>query len=39
MSGLILRRLLQLPLIILVVYTATFALVWVIPGDPVEGAR
>lgn len=36
MIGLILRRLLQLPLIILVVYTATFALVWVIPGDPVD---
>ncbi|MBC04220.1 MAG: hypothetical protein CMJ34_13110 [Phycisphaerae bacterium] len=36
MAGLILRRLLQLPLIILVVYTATFALVWVIPGDPVD---
>ncbi len=36
MTGLILRRLLQLPLIILVVYTATFALVWVIPGDPVD---
>jgi len=36
MTGLILRRLIQLPFIILVVYTATFALVWVIPGDPVD---
>ncbi len=36
MGGLILRRLAQLPLIILVVYTVTFALVWVIPGDPVD---
>ena len=36
MIGLLVRRLAQLPLIILVVYTATFALVWVIPGDPVD---
>ena len=36
MTGLILRRLLQLPLIILVVYTVTFVLVWLIPGDPID---
>lgn len=36
MSGLILRRLLQLPLIVLAVYTITFALAWLIPGNPLE---
>jgi oligopeptide transport system permease protein len=34
MSGLIARRLIQLPLILFVIYTATFALAWVLPGDP-----
>jgi oligopeptide transport system permease protein len=36
MAGLIIRRLIQLPLILLVIYTATFALAWVLPGDPLE---
>ncbi len=33
---LILRRLLQLPLILAVIFLVTFALVWMIPGDPLE---
>ena len=36
MLGLILRRLLQLPLIILVIYTITLTLSWAIPGNPLE---
>jgi oligopeptide transport system permease protein len=32
----ILRRLLQLPLILLAVYTVTFALAWLVPGNPLE---
>jgi oligopeptide transport system permease protein len=36
MSGLILRRLLQAPLILLVIYTITFTLAWLIPGNPLE---
>ncbi len=36
MTGLILRRLIQLPPIILIIYTVTFALVWVVPGDPMD---
>ncbi|USN98328.1 MAG: ABC transporter permease [Phycisphaeraceae bacterium] len=36
MTGLILRRLLQLPLILLVIYTITLALAWMIPGNPLE---
>lgn len=42
MSGLILRRLLQLPLIVLGVYTIAFALAWLLPGSAVvndEGRR
>jgi oligopeptide transport system permease protein len=36
MSALILRRLLQMPIILLVIYTITFALAWLIPGNPLE---
>lgn len=36
MRRLILRRLLQLPLILFVVYTITFTLAWLIPGNPME---
>jgi oligopeptide transport system permease protein len=36
MTGLVVRRLIQLPLILMVIYTVTFALAWVLPGDPLE---
>lgn len=36
MTQMILRRLLQLPLIVAVVYTITVALAWGIPGNPLE---
>ncbi len=36
MSGLIVRRLVQLPLIVLCVYTITLLLAWKIPGNPLE---
>ncbi|MEM8758226.1 MAG: ABC transporter permease [Planctomycetota bacterium] len=36
MLGLILRRLAQLPVILLVIYTITLALAWAIPGNPLE---
>jgi oligopeptide transport system permease protein len=36
MSALILRRLAQMPIILLVIYTITFALAWLIPGNPLE---
>jgi len=36
MPGLILRRLLQMPVILLVIYTITFGLAWLIPGNPLE---
>ena len=36
MTGLIVRRLVQLPLILLVIYTLTFCLAWLIPGNPLE---
>lgn len=36
MLGLIARRLLQLPLILLVIYTLTLALAWAVPGNPLE---
>ena len=41
MAALILRRLLQLPVIILVIYTITLALAWAVPGNPLdhEGRR
>jgi oligopeptide transport system permease protein len=35
-TKLISRRLLQLPLILLIIYTLTLALAWAIPGSPVE---
>jgi oligopeptide transport system permease protein len=34
--ALIVRRLLQMPLILLAIYTITFALAWMIPGNPLE---
>lgn len=36
MISLILRRLLQLPLILLVIYTLTLVLAWAIPGSPLD---
>lgn len=36
MLGLIARRLLQLPLILLVIYSITLALAWAVPGSPLE---
>lgn len=36
MLGLIVRRLLQLPIIVLVIYTLTLLLAWSIPGNPLE---
>ncbi len=36
MTTLILRRLLQLPLILIVIYTITFVLAWLLPGNPLE---
>ncbi len=36
MSALIIRRLVQMPIILLVIYTITFALAWLIPGNPLE---
>jgi oligopeptide transport system permease protein len=36
MTGLILRRLAQLPIIVLVIYTITLTLAWAIPGNPLE---
>jgi oligopeptide transport system permease protein len=36
MAAFIIRRLLQLPLILLVVFLVTFALTWLIPGNPLE---
>ena len=36
MLGLIVRRLVQLPVIVLVIYTLTLALAWAIPGNPLE---
>ncbi|MFM7052527.1 MAG: ABC transporter permease [Planctomycetota bacterium] len=35
-AGLITRRLLQLPFIVLAVYTLTFMLAWSVPGNPLE---
>jgi oligopeptide transport system permease protein len=34
--GLVLRRLAQLPLILLVIYTVTLTLAWAVPGNPLE---
>jgi oligopeptide transport system permease protein len=36
MLGLIVRRLLQLPVILVVIYTLTLALAWAVPGNPLE---
>ncbi len=36
MTGLIARRLAQLPLILLVIYTLTLWLAWAVPGNPLE---
>lgn len=36
MTGLIFRRLAQLPLILIVIYTVTLTLAWLIPGNPLE---
>lgn len=36
MTGLIVRRLIQIPFVLLVVYTMTFTLAWLIPGNPLE---
>ena len=36
MTGLVVRRLVQMPFIILIVYTVTFALAWLVPGNPRE---
>ncbi|MDX9911303.1 MAG: ABC transporter permease [Phycisphaerales bacterium] len=36
MIGLIVRRLAQLPLIVIVIYTITLVLAWKIPGNPLE---
>ena len=36
MMGLIVRRLIQMPFILLAVYTITFSLAWLIPGNPLE---
>jgi oligopeptide transport system permease protein len=39
MLGLIVRRLLQLPLILAAVYTLTLALAWAVPGNPLENSE
>lgn len=39
MIGLIVRRLLQLPVIVLVIYTLTLTLAWAIPGDPLNNSE
>jgi oligopeptide transport system permease protein len=36
MIGLILRRLLTLPLVLLAIYTLTLVLAWAVPGDPLD---
>lgn len=36
MTGLIIRRLLQLPIILAVIFTLTLTLAWAIPGNPLE---
>ena len=36
MLRIILRRLLQLPLVLLVIYSLTLALAWAVPGNPLE---
>ncbi|MCC6906766.1 MAG: ABC transporter permease [Phycisphaerales bacterium] len=36
MTAMLIRRLLQVPLILLVIYTATFTLAWWLPGNPLD---
>ncbi|MFG0331287.1 MAG: ABC transporter permease [Phycisphaerales bacterium] len=36
MTQMVVRRLLQLPFIILAIYTITFVLAWLLPGNPLE---
>jgi len=36
MAAFILRRLLQAPLVLMAIYTITFCLAWLIPGNPLE---
>ncbi len=36
MTSMIFRRLLQVPIILLVIYSVTFSLAWLIPGNPLE---
>jgi len=37
-TSLVLRRLIQLPLILAVVFAVTFTLVWILPGNPLDRA-
>ena len=39
MIALIARRLLQLPLILLAIYSLTFTLAWIVPGNPLENSE
>ncbi len=36
MNRMILARLIQIPVLLLVIYTGTFLLVWIVPGNPME---
>lgn len=36
MTAMLIRRLVQVPLILLVIYTVTFALAWLLPGNPLD---
>lgn len=36
MTGLIIRRLIQIPVILMIIYTITFTLAWMIPGSPLD---
>jgi ABC-type dipeptide/oligopeptide/nickel transport system permease component len=36
MSGMLIRRIIQVPIIIGVIYTITFLLAWQLPGNPLE---
>lgn len=36
MTNMIIRRLIQLPIILLCIYTITFVLAWLLPGNPLE---
>ena len=39
MTGLIVRRLVAMPAILLVIYSITFCLAWLIPGNPLENPQ